>query len=85
MFKILKFILLFIVINTLFNYVVSFHPALRYVVYAGLLIYFFRSFRLRMPRSRAGTYTYQEPNNPPPSNGDVIDVEYTEREEKSES
>lgn len=85
MFKIIQFLILFIVLNVIFNFVASIHPALRYVVYAGMFIYFFRSFRLSMPKSRAGTYTYQEPNNPPPSNGDVIDVEYTEREEKSGS
>ena len=84
MFKIIRYLLLFILINMIFNALIGIHPLFRYVVYAGLIFYFFRSMRLLAPRSRPGNYTYQEPVHSTPRNkGDVIDVEFTEHEEKS--
>lgn len=81
---IISYILIFFVLNVILNAVIRFNPLLGYMLYAGLIFYWFRSIRLRMPKSRPGNYTYQEPINPTPrSNGDVIDVEFTEREDKS--
>ena len=84
MFKIIRYLLLFILINMIFNALIGINPMFRYVVYIGLMFYFFSSMRFVAPRSRPGNYTYQEPINPTPrNNGDVIDVEFTEREDKS--
>lgn len=82
--KIILYIFLFFILNIVMSALRSINPIFGYVLYAGLIFYFFRSLRFRMPRSQAGSYTYQEPVNPTPrNNGDVIDVEYTEHEEKS--
>jgi hypothetical protein len=82
--KIILYIFLFFILNLVMSALRSINPILGYVLYAGLIFYFFRSLRFRTPRSQAGSYTYQEPVHPTPrSNGDVIDVEFTEHEEKS--
>ena len=82
--RIISYLLLFFAINIVLNFVGSIHPFFRYAIYAGMLFYFFRSMRLRMPRSKAGSYTYQEPPRPKHNNqGNVIDVEFTERETSS--
>lgn len=82
--KLISTIIFILVLNLILNALVGINPLFRYLIYAAAMIYFFRSLRFRMPRSQAGSYTYQEPVNPTPrNNGDVIDVEFTEREDKS--
>ncbi len=82
--RLISTIVFILVLNLLFNALIGINPILRYVIYAAAIIYFFRSFRFVAPKIRPGSFTYQEPVNPTPrNNGDVIDVEFTEHEEKS--
>lgn len=82
--RLISTIIFILVFNLIFNALVGINPLFRYLIYAAAMIYFFRSMRFVAPKSRPGSYTYQEPVNPTPrNNGDVIDVEYTEHEEKS--
>jgi hypothetical protein len=78
MFSLIKYILGFIVLNVVLNSIFRINPILDYVIYFGLIAYWFSSFRFKTRSFRTNTnYT-----NPKPQNRDnVIDVEFTERDE----
>lgn len=78
MFSLIKYILGFIVLNVVLNSIFRINPILGYVIYFGLIAYWFSGFRFKTRSFRTNTnYT-----NPKPQNRDnVIDVEFTERNE----
>lgn len=88
MITLIKYIIYFLVLNVVLNAIFQFNPILGYIVYFGFLIYWFRGFRLRSRRNSTfhqSQYQQQTPEYEEPKTknmDDVIDVEYTEHEEK---
>lgn len=79
MFSLIKYILYFVVLNVILNSVFRINPILGYIIYIGLIAYWFSGFRFRTRSFRNTTQNYESPK--PKSMGDVIDVEYTEHTE----
>lgn len=78
MFSLIKYILGFIVLNVVLNSIFRINPILGYVIYFGLIAYWFSGFRFKTRSFRTNT----NDTNPKPQNRDnVIDVEFTERDE----
>jgi len=83
MISLFKYILYFIVLNLILNTIFRFNPLIGYIIYFGFIIYWFRGLRFRPKTFR--TYT-QEPTPSKPKNmGDVIDVEFTEHTDSTDS
>lgn len=79
MFSLIKYILYFLVLNVVINAIFRINPILGYIIYFGLIAYWFSGFRFKTRQFRSTTPNYERPK--PKVSGDVIDVEFTEREE----
>ena len=79
MLSIIKYILYFLVLNSILNVVFRINPILGYILYFVLIAYWFSGFRFKTRSFRNIKQTYESPK--PKVTGDVIDVEFTERNE----
>jgi len=79
MFSLIKYILYFVVLNVILNSVFRFNPILGYIIYFGLIAFWFSGFRFKNRTFRNKTQNYESPK--PKNMGNVIDVEYTEHQE----
>jgi len=79
MFSLIKYILYFVVLNVILNSIFRINPILGYILYFGLIAYWFSGFRFRTRTFRKPTQSYESPK--PKNMGNVIDVEYTEHKE----
>ncbi len=79
MFSLIKYILYFVVLNVILNSIFRINPILGYILYFGLIAYWFSGFRFKTRTFRNTTQSYESPK--PKNMDNVIDVEYTEHKE----
>jgi hypothetical protein len=83
MFSLLKYILYFIVLNLILNTIFRFNPLVGYIIYFGFIFYWLRGIRFRPRTFRTYPQEPVQPKSKPM--GDVIDVEFTEHTESTDS